>query len=260
MSKVMPSQIVQTIDELFPHAATGEGGILDASHGSRLRGIRNLFKEVPPELIILPPGQYADLILAISAIEEYLGSWTTRGYVQSVKKIKDQDIVTVIRQALALCPDEYPPITTTELVFIHDDALRDSIRRDAGAVHRALDNAEWKAATVLAGSTIEALLHWKIQEHPQKQEIEAALKTVVIANKATKPRANDPDTWDLAHFIEVAAEMKFIEPETQIAANLARNFRNLIHPGRAIRLKQTCDRATAYSAVGALEHVIRNLS
>ena len=224
MSKVMPSQIVQTIDELFPHAATGESGTLDASHGSRLRGIRNLLKEVPPELIVLPPGQYADLILAISAIEEYLGSWTTRGYVQTVKKIKDRDIVTVIRQAMATCPDEYPPIPSTELAFVHDNALRDSIRRDVGAVQRALDNAEWKAATVLAGSTIEALLHGKIQEHPQKPEIEVAPKNVLAANKTTKPRANDPDTWDLAHFIKVAAEMKFIEPDTQIAANLARNF------------------------------------
>jgi hypothetical protein len=44
------------------------------------------------------------------------------------------------------------------------------------------------------------------------------------------------------------------------AARFARSFRNLIHPGHAAWLAQTCDRATAYSAVGALEHVIRDLS
>jgi hypothetical protein len=31
-------------------------------------------------------------------------------------------------------------------------------------------------------------------------------------------------------------------------------------PGRAARLAQTCDRATAHSAIGALVHVIRDLS
>jgi hypothetical protein len=68
-----------------------------------------------------------------------------------------------------------------------------------------------------------------------------------------------PELW-LEQFIEVSAAMKLIQLDTKIAANLARNFRNLIHPGRAARLKQICDRATAYSATGALEHIIRDLS
>lgn len=259
MSKVMPSQVVQTIDELFPHAAKGQEAVLDPGHSSSLRGVHNLLKEVPPELIVMPPNQYADLILAISTIEEYLGSWTARGYVQSMRSVKGRDVITVIRQALVLCPDDYPPKSTTDLSFISDDDLRESIRHDVGAVNRALNNAEWKAATVLAGATIEALLHWKIQGHPNKQEIDTALNTVIGTGKAQK-RSNDPDMWDLAHFIEVAAEMKYITSETRVAANLARNFRNLIHPGRVTRLNQSCNRATSYSAVGALEHVIHDLS
>jgi hypothetical protein len=54
--------------------------------------------------------------------------------------------------------------------------------------------------------------------------------------------------------------LDLLRPDTSTAAKLAKNFRNLIHPGRAARLAQTCDRATAYSAIGALEHVIRDLS
>ena len=65
-----------------------------------------------------------------------------------------------IWRALAQCPDQYPPSpTTTELMFITDDALRNSIRGDIGAAERAFANFEWKAATVLAGAAIEALLH-----------------------------------------------------------------------------------------------------
>lgn len=261
MTKVMPSQVVQAIDEMFPHAAKGVGSnSIAASHSSQLRGILNLLSEVPPELFNLSAADYADLILARSTIETHLEIWTSRGNVGAMANVKGRDAVTVIRQALNLCPDEYPASATSELSFINDPDLRESIRLDVGAISRALYNAEWKAATVLAGATIEALLHWKIQEHPNKHEVETALKTVVANNRAVQPRKNDPDIWDLSHFIEVAAEMKFIDSETHTAANLARNFRNLIHPGRATRLKQRCDRGTTYSAVGALEHVIRDLS
>jgi hypothetical protein len=77
----------------------------------------------------------------------------------------------VIRRASAKCPDEYPPSATTELLFINDAALREHIRRDLEAANRALNNAEWKAATVLPGAAIEALLHWRLQEpSPQKSE------------------------------------------------------------------------------------------
>jgi hypothetical protein len=75
----------------------------------------------------------------------------------------------------------------------------------------------------------------------------------------SKPDSNI-DRWELHHFIEVAGHLSLLKPDTCSAVRLARSFRNLIHPGRAARLGQTCDRATAYSAVGALEHVIRDLS
>jgi hypothetical protein len=57
----------------------------------------------------------------------------------------------------------------------------------------------------------------------------------------------DLDHWELTHFIEAASELKLLQPDTSNAARLARNFRNLIHPGRAARLAQSCNRATAYT-------------
>ena len=70
----------------------------------------------------------------------------------------------------------------------------------------------------------------------------------------------DIDRWDLDQFIEVAAQLRLLKPDTCTAAKLAKNFRNLIHPGRAARLAQTCDRATALSALAGLEHVIGDLT
>jgi hypothetical protein len=54
----------------------------------------------------------------------------------------------------------------------------------------------------------------------------------------------------LGHFIPVAEELKLNKPSTAKAADLARDFRNLIHPGAGVRKNTLCDKATA--------HVIRS--
>jgi hypothetical protein len=156
MTRIMPSQVVQTIDDLFSHAAKNQRDAqLSAGHSSQLLGIMNLLKGVPDELISLTSADYSELILAESTIEEHLAIWRVRGNVGNMAHVKGFDAITVIRRALAKCPDEYPPSATTELLFISDAALRENIRRDLGASNRALNNAEWKAATVLAGAAIE---------------------------------------------------------------------------------------------------------
>jgi hypothetical protein len=260
MPSVMPSQIIQTIDELFSQAAQGRGDLqLQASHSPQLIGILNLVKAIPPELITVPPNVYADLVLAMSTIEYHLDVWTSRGPVGGMASVKGCDVVTLIRRILVQCPDEYPASSATDLLFVKDEELRDGLRRDVGAAIRALNNSEWKAATVLAGATIEALLHWKLQEPPiTRASVDAAVTQLVTAKVLSKPSA-DIDDWTLHHFVEVAVQLKVITADTATEVRLAKNFRNLIHPGRAARLNQTCDRGTAYSAIGALDHVIRDL-
>jgi hypothetical protein len=140
--------------------------------------------------------------------------------------------------------------------------LRDNIRRDLGATERALSNAEWKAATVLAGATIEALLHWRLQQPtPGLAAVHAAAAKLTNSEKFRKKPHKDIDNWTLHHFIEVAADLGLLKSaDTYKSACLAQNFRNLIHPGRAEPLAQVCNRASTYSAVGALHHVIGALS
>jgi hypothetical protein len=115
-----------------------------------LLGILNLLKDVPDELITLTAADYAELVLAKSTIQEHLEHWRARGNVGDMAQVRRFDAVTVIRRVMASCPDEYPPSATTELLFINDPALRENILRDLAATERALNNAEWKAATVLA--------------------------------------------------------------------------------------------------------------
>jgi hypothetical protein len=69
------------------------------------------------------------------------------------------------------------------------------------------------------------------------------------------------ERWALHEFTEVAANLSIIKKGTHTETKLAREFRNLIHPGRAQRLGQTCDRGTAaLASVAALDHVVRDLS
>jgi hypothetical protein len=256
----MPTQVVQTIDLWFPHAKKNEPNPWGGGNTSDLLGVLNLLKDVPDELFVLESADYADLILAKSAIDDFLTHTWRRGNVGGMSHVRGFDAITVIRRVLAKCPDEYPPLPTTELLFIENEPLRDNIRRDMGAINRALHNAEWKAATVLAGAAIEALLHWRLQKpSPGDVDVQAAAAALVASRIMSKPD-KDIDRWELHHFIEVAARLGLLTPDTCSAVRLAKNFRNLIHPGRAARLAQTCDRATAYSATGALEHVMRELS
>ena len=157
--------------------------------------------------------------------------------------------VTIIRRALEKCPDEFPSKSVTELLFISDIDLRDSIRMDISTAEQSFRNGAWKASTVLAGSAIEALLLWRLkQEDPENLQNRTAID------------ANQLDEKEFRHLIEASKRMGIIKSETIKLAILAKGFRNLIHPGKSIRLGEKCNRATAYTALAALEHVVNDLS
>jgi hypothetical protein len=63
---------------------------------------------------------------------------------------------------LRTCPDDAPAPSTTDPAFISDADLRADLLQDLGEVNRSLHNGEWKGATVLAGSIVEALLLWAL--------------------------------------------------------------------------------------------------
>jgi hypothetical protein len=151
-------------------------------------------------MIVLSEDVYADLILATSAIENQLSIWISRGAGDVLHPVNGVDPVLLILEALDQCPDEYPPSpTTTELMFIPDDVLRDSIRGDIGAAERAFVNFEWKAATVLAGAAIEALLHWRLdQPPPTTPEIDHSVTTLVAKGVFQNKPPLNRDSWGFA--------------------------------------------------------------
>ncbi len=139
--------------------------------------------------------------------------------------------------------------------FIPEESLRVSIQVDISSADRAFNNGEWKAGTVLAAAAVEALLLWSLNQRSEAER-QSAIQNRNLKLNAARPEGRD---WDLSSYIAIASELDHIGSETTTQAGLAKDFRNLIHPGREIRLGQKCDRGTARSALAALDHVVRDL-
>lgn len=248
MPRVVPSQVVALIDQTFPQARSEPKLNVHSEHAAILSAIVKLSAQIPPELIHLSGENYTDLVLGLAALENVVTKWHLRGGNEPMNQIRKTSPISVVRAMLALCPDAMPSTATSGLAFIADAKLRDSIRLDLSAATNALHNGEWKASTVMSGAVVEALLLWKIQEDPTK-----------LSTLANKP-LGDPEKWILADLIRVAGDLNFIKRETIEMAGHARDYRNLIHPGKAQRKNLVCDRATALTALAAAETAIRDLS
>jgi hypothetical protein len=80
-----------------------------------------------------------------------------------------------------------------------------------------------------------------------------------LASITPRPKGT-AEEWSLGTYIDLAEKLKLIEKDTAIQARQAQDFRNLIHPGRAIRLRTKCDRGTSLAALAAIEFVVRDLT
>jgi len=246
MTRVVPSQIIALINENRKIFRTQNPHVSHKSVAG-LTAIARLIDNLPSELLTISGTDYSDLICGVEAIRNSVAFWQHKGGGEiGITDIRGKNILTILEDALKKCPDQIPSPMTTELVFIKDDGLRNSIRLDISAATNALHNGEWKAATVLAGSAAVALLLWAIKEPPGYTTLEQRPK-------------GPPERWDFADYITVATSLELIKPNTEKLSNIAKNFRNLIHPGRALRLAEVCDRATALTALAAVESIARDL-
>ena len=249
------------IDKHFSNATASPDFQVHPEAAPKLAAIVQLVREVPEELIRISGSDYSDLILGVAMLDYMVESWRARGGVTVPQKVRKVHALAIVRHALLKCPDQAPSPETTDLFFIEDNELRDSIRQDVSSSYGSLHNGEWKGAAVLAGSAAEALLLWAIKNTKTEQEVEAALRTLTSGQQdIPRKRTRNPDTWGLHDYIEVALALNLITEDTAVQARLGRGFRNLVHPGRAQRLGQRCDRATALSVIAAVEHIARDLS
>jgi hypothetical protein len=253
---VLPSELSAFISAQFPDNDFDHGAALQLI-GS-LSALLNLFDRVPDSLLRLTPAENSQILADMAgirfAVERYKGG-STADALRAVGRLLQR-----IRPLLARLPDHVPS-QGSDLNFITDSVLRDMIGLDLAAVESALKNGEWKAATIIAGSCCEALLLYGLQHKEGVANGSVATATAAITWQGQPPSPTDlmDRSWNLFAYAEVAHKLGLISSTTKAELTPSREYRNLIHPAKAVRLKMPFDRGTAYVGAGALEHVVSDL-
>jgi hypothetical protein len=103
--------------------------------------------------------------------------------------------------------------------FIVGRPFRDSLETDYAELERCFKTQSWKSVHVLAGSIVEAVL----------------IDYLAATTNASRP-AKDPLKMDLAEAIAICRAEGVLSDRTADLCTVVRSYRNLIHPGRVIRL------------------------
>jgi len=209
-----------------------------------------------------PDDQYRWTI-AVTLIRDAIEQWSSghpgaSGHnLGGIEELDKQQPLLVVCDILATCPDDASTVSPATLVFLGDPALQQTLALDIGTARSALANGEYKAASVMAGSVMEALLLWVITT--RKTAAEATAAAVACRGRGERVDGNIPEGWGLAALVCVARELGLITDATRNALDIARDFRNLIHPGRAQRTGQRPTLGTATLAVGAMQRLVEEL-
>lgn len=255
MAHAVPSQVRDVIVKLFPglDKEQAQPGAIGLYAATQVRAVLDLLDRIPEELIRLPADESAMFWANISALRSAWEDRTKPANQVGVAPLPSSEHSPIfeIRRFLAKCPDEAAAPQTTGLEFLLSDGeFREALRTDISSANSSLINHEYKEATVIGGSVVEALLLWSLEKHGE-------------ANVRAAARGAPPqplNAWSLGAMISAAHACQLITEDTTKQAELAQNFRNLIHPGRQARLQEKCDRGTALSALAAIERVVVDLA
>ncbi|MBL8208574.1 MAG: hypothetical protein JNM09_30365 [Blastocatellia bacterium] len=127
--------------------------------------------------------------------------------------------------------------------FITQKELRAALEDDYKEITACIAAGSWKAVHVLAGSVIEALLVDQL-----------------ITSDYQKRTTHDPLKMALAELITACKKEKVISQKTAELCNVVKHYRNLIHPGRTLRLKEKVNEPGAKIAHALVEIVVKEIS
>jgi len=131
-------------------------------------------------------------------------------------------------------------VPTGRFDFVGGDDFRDSLESDYEELEQCLQAGAWKAVHVLAGSIVEAVL--------------------VDYLASTGFKKKDPLKLELGEAITEANSAGIVSQKTADLSNVVREYRNLIHPGRVIRLGESVDDSGAVVAKSLVDMVIKEVS
>lgn len=127
--------------------------------------------------------------------------------------------------------------------YIESPDIRKSLTSDYSEMRHCMDIEAWKISQVLAGSIVECLL------------------IDYLASQAEGAGAKDPLKIDLADAIARCRSSGAISDRTADLCAVVRSYRNLIHPGRMIRLQEKApSRASCDIAMALIELIVEDIA
>lgn len=268
--KITPSDIVNLIDNAFPFAKQGKSAELDFAYAGFLSGLVSLLDKLDQGfLLFLSSEDLSQFIISIEAIRLAVLGWTTPASSSIQKNLKpisslgNKHPISIIRNCLANLPDIIPPDSSPELDFIFNDPeLKSRLSMDVSYAYSAHNNKNYLGAMVLSGSIIEAILLWKIKSQPElnfeklsnswNERIKKSNSTFQVKIKL------DPNYWVLHELANMAFEASLISEDILNEILLTKDFRNLIHPGRQVRLESVPTHGKSSISIGVLHEVIQH--
>lgn len=241
MPTILPSQIVSAIDSMFgPQRSEIDGHAVKHIYKAEVHALLAMLEEVPSDLIDLNAEDYLELSRCLAVLATTLPAWNL-GTIAPANSVGGKDVVERIRRLMLKCHDQAAP-PLPEFPFILEDDVRLGIEDRVRAAEIDFKTREWMGATVLAGHALEALLLWAVKNAISERPLKVA-----------------PDKLHLHDLISEAAQRKLISDGGKRLAELAKDARNLIHPGRATRSGAACSKATALTAFAALFSIAEEL-
>jgi hypothetical protein len=127
--------------------------------------------------------------------------------------------------------------------FITDEQLRMSLDADFAEVSRCYEVKAWKAVHVLVGSIVETVL-----------------MDYLISTDHKKNTGTDPINMDLGQMITACQKQGVLSEKTAQLSSAVKSYRNLIHPGRVLRLREVVDHNGATVARSLLEMIVNEIA
>lgn len=127
--------------------------------------------------------------------------------------------------------------------FITNEEFRAALEADQAELLACVAAKSWKAVHVLAGSIIEAvLLDYLVASEYQKSPLEDLLK------------------MDLHKAIDACLAEGVLTSKTAQLSVVVKDYRNLIHPGRSVRLSEKVDENSAKVAQSLVEMIVAEVA
>lgn len=127
--------------------------------------------------------------------------------------------------------------------FIADERFRESLERDHVEVATANQGEAWKTVHVLVGSIVEALL-----------------VDYLLSIDYQKKSGTDLLKMDLSTLIATCEKEGALSPKAVQLCSAIKGYRNLIHPGRVVRLSEVIDKNGAIVATAVMRMVIDEIA